>query len=139
MENEKLINEFYKEVYNNKNLTLIPKLFTEDCVFRGSIGQEKYGHEGIAEYVSLIVKALDKFECTFLQVICEEENAYARIKFSGIHQDQFMGYSPSGKPVSWIGSVEFKFRNGKISELWALGDLHGLVQQLRDNSAGLGL
>ena len=139
MENEELISEFYNEVYNNKDLARIPKLFTDDCVFRGSIGQEKFGHEGIAEYVRLITEAFGEFECTFHQVICEHENAYTRIRFSGIHQDKFMGYSPSGKPVSWIGSVEFKFRNGKISELWALGDLHGLVQQLRANSAEPGL
>ena len=91
------------------------------------------GHEGIAEYVTLITNALGEFESTIHQVICEDENAYARIRFAGIHQDQFMGYSPSGKAVNWIGTVEFRITGGKISELWALGDLHGLVQQLRAN------
>lgn len=135
MENENLINQFYYQVYNHKALDLIPKLFTDDCIFRGSIGQEKRGHEGIAEYVTLITDALGDFESTIHQVICENQNAYARIRFAGHHQGEFMGYAPSGKSVSWIGTVEFQFKNGLISELWALGDLHGLVQQLRTNDA----
>lgn len=137
VENENLINQFYYQVYNHKSLNLIPKLFTDNCIFRGSLGEEKVGHEGIAEYVTLITDALGEFECTIHQIICENENAYARIRFAGIHQDQFMGYPPSGKMVNWIGTVEFSITNGKISELWALGDLHGLVQQLRANNTSV--
>ncbi len=46
-----------------------------------------------------------------------------------------MGYAPSGKRVEWHGSAHFTFADGKVCDLWVLGDVHGLLLQLYDNSS----
>ena len=54
--------------------------------------------------------------------------------FTGIHRDDFMGYAPSQKEVSWKGCALFTFRDHLIADVWVLGDLKGLENQLQRNA-----
>jgi hypothetical protein len=53
----------------------------------------------------------------------------------GLHTGVFRGYSPTGKPVQWLGAALFHGKSGVISSLWVLGDLAGLDSVLEQNSA----
>lgn len=134
MHNKKLIEEFYERVWNNRDVEYIPNLFVERCTFKGSIGKETRGYKGIEEYVVLITNALGNYRCKIQQVISENNKAYAKVEFSGIHKGELMGYTPSGKKLTWLGAAEFQFEEGKISSVWVLGDVFGLVQQLNANN-----
>ena len=46
----------------------------------------------------------------------------------------FMGFSPTQKPVEWMGAALFTFSGGKITDLWVLGDVDGLKAQLSANA-----
>ncbi|HUN24303.1 MAG TPA: ester cyclase [Anaerolineales bacterium] len=70
-----------------------------------------------------------------MDCISEENKSVARMLFSGIHQDVFWGYPPTGERVEWAGAAFFTFEQGKILDLWVLGDVHGLLQQLAHNQA----
>jgi predicted ester cyclase len=56
------------------------------------------------------------------------------MRFSGIHVGDFRGYRPSGLPVHWEGAALFSFEDGRIRELWVLGDLIGLDAMLKSNA-----
>ncbi|MBS0394442.1 MAG: ester cyclase, partial [Proteobacteria bacterium] len=56
-------------------------------------------------------------------------------RFSGKHVGPFRGYAPTGKSVEWLGAALFQCHGPRISELWVLGDLHSLDQQLSQNAA----
>jgi predicted ester cyclase len=51
--------------------------------------------------------------------------------FSGVHRDTFLGVPATGRRVAWAGAAFFTFDDGLISDLWVLGDLYGLHEQLR--------
>ena len=55
--------------------------------------------------------------------------------FTGIHQDEFMGYAPTQKQLSWHGCALFTFEGELIKDVWVLGDLKNLEDQLRRNKA----
>ena len=67
-------------------------------------------------------------------MIAEGNQAFARLRFSGMHRAEFFGYQPTGKRVEWAGAAVFTFAGEKISALWVLGDIHGLLQQLANNA-----
>jgi len=71
---------------------------------------------------------------TFLDLIVENRQAFARIRFHGIHLGEIFGYAPTGKLVEWIGAALFTFRDDKIADLWVLGDVHGLLQLLQQQA-----
>ena len=129
-----IIRAFYEGIWNKHDKSQIPELLHEDFSFRGSLGQERHGHAGFAAYVDFVHTALSDYRCEIQEMIAEGNKAFARLLFSGMHRAEFFGYQPTGKRVEWVGAAVFTFAGEKISALWVLGDIHGLLQQLANNA-----
>lgn len=129
--NRDLIRRFYEELWNNFDKRKVPELLTDDVKFRGSLGQEKFGHSGFTEYMDMIQTAFPDFTNHVEVIISEGDRAFARLTYRGTHRGPVFGIRPTNRHVEYAGAVAFRFRGEKISEVWALGDVHGLLQQLR--------
>ncbi len=125
-----LVEQFYSRIWNKHDLTMIPVLLADDFVFRGSLGVEKHGHAGFAEYVEMVHAALDEYRCDILETVSEPGKVFARMRFSGIHRGELMGCPATGKPVKWDGAALFHMNGARIARLWVLGDLTALRKQL---------
>jgi predicted ester cyclase len=66
--------------------------------------------------------------------VTEGERAFARMRFEGIHRVPFLGFAPTGQRVDWAGAALFALKGDKIADLWVLGDLQGLREQLQRNA-----
>ena len=128
------VRRFYEVLWDAHDNEAIPTVLHENFTFRGSLGQEKRGHEGFAEYVHMVHEALADYRCTIEELVAEGEKVFAKMTFGGIHRKEFMGYAPSGKRVSWHGCALFTFNGDLISDVWVLGDLKNLENQLRENT-----
>lgn len=124
------VRKFYDVIWNQHDKKSIPSVLTEDFIFRGSLGLEKYGHNGFVEYLDMIHKALGNYECRIIELVTESQRVFARMKFSGIHREEFMSYAATGKQVHWEGAALFHFSEGLVKSLWVLGDLNFLEKQL---------
>lgn len=127
-----LVEEFYSEIWNRHDPSKIPHLLTEDVIFRGSLGPSLVGREDFARYVDGVHGALGDYRCEIVDLVVEGKKAFARMRFSGVHRGELLGHPPTGKPVEWAGAALFTFREGRIAELWVLGDLHGLLRLLQE-------
>ena len=128
------VRRFYKVLWDAHDKKAIPSVLQEDFTFRGSLGQEKRGHRGFADYVDMVHKALANYKCIIEELVGEGDKVFAKMTFTGIHRSDFMGYQPSQKEVSWKGCALFTFRGSLIADVWVLGDLKGLEDQLKRNS-----
>lgn len=129
----KLVDAFYGQVWNEGNLDAISYLVAEDFTFRGSLGMELQGRAAFKNYVLSVRGALADYRCGILACVSEGSQAFAQMRFSGIHAAPFRGFSPTGRPVHWLGAALFRFANNAISDLWVLGDLAGLDAVLKSN------
>jgi steroid delta-isomerase-like uncharacterized protein len=130
-----LVASFYADIWNRGDLSSIPSLLCDDFTFRGSLGAERKGHAGFAAYVSMVRGALDGYRCEILDLVTEDLRAFARMRFSGVHVGEFLGYAPSGKQVEWMGAALFTAgKDGRIADLWVLGDVQALTSQLQTNA-----
>jgi predicted ester cyclase len=131
-----IIRLFYDEMWNKADKSRIPEIFHSGFSFRGSLGPVLIGHDQFAGYVDDVVRALPDFVCEILEMTEEGDRVVARMLFGGSHAGELLGYTPTGKRVSWHGSAHFKFRDGLVDDLWVLGDVHGLRQELEANKGG---
>ena len=130
---ERQVRKFYDVIWNQHDKTEVPNVLHEGFRFRGSLGQEKLGHRGFIEYVDMVHQALANYECVIEDLVCEPGKVFTKMRFSGIHQGEFLGYAPTQKTVSWAGCALFTFEGDKVSDLWVLGDLKSLEHQLKAN------
>jgi predicted ester cyclase len=70
-------------------------------------------------------------KCVIEDLVIEEDRAAARMTFSGRRQGRLLGPEPTGRLRQLGGAAFFKTKDGRISDLWALGDLDALKRQLR--------
>ena len=127
------VRKFYEVLWDAHDKDAMPSVLHENFTFRGSLGQEKRGHAGFAEYVDMVHKALGEYKCIIEELVSEGDKVFAKMTFTGIHRDEFMGYPPTQKRVNWKGCALFTFDDKLIKDVWVLGDLKNLEAQLKAN------
>jgi len=50
--------------------------------------------------------------------------------FKGRHQAPFLGVGGTGREIKWAGAAFFRTKGERITELWVLGDIDSVKQQL---------
>jgi len=128
------VRKFYEILWDAHDKDAIPSVLHENFTFRGSLGQEKRGHAGFAEYVDMVHKAIGEYRCIIGELVSEGNKVFAKMTFTGIHRDEFMGYAPTQQRVSWNGCALFTFEKERITDVWVLGDLKNLEEQLKRNA-----
>lgn len=127
------VRKFYQVLWDAHDKASIPLILHKNFAFSGSLGQEKKGHEGFAEYVDMVHNALSDYKCNIEDMVEEGEKVFAKMSFTGIHRNKFMGYPPSHKRLTWKGCALFTFAGDRITDVWVLGDLKSLGDQLKQN------
>ena len=133
----RLIERFYHEVWNRADEAVAHDILHADFRFRGSLGQEKRGPEGFIAYMRQIHAALAGYTCTIEAVIEEGPRAAVRLRFAGIHQGPFFGVAATGREIAWAGAAFFGTDEGRITELWVLGDVDAVKVQLGRGGAAI--
>ncbi|HEV2603348.1 MAG TPA: ester cyclase [Microvirga sp.] len=128
---KEVVRVFYKEMWDHADKSLIPAIFHEDFTFRGSLGPMLRGHEEFGRYVDWVTSALGDYTSDILALVEEDERVTGKLRFHGYHQQEMFGVPPSGYHVWWYGAPIFTFENGKVRDLWVLGDIYGLIQRLQ--------
>lgn len=132
---KQVVHLFYKQMWDHADKSLIPSIFHEDFTFRGSLGPVLVGHAEFAGYVDLVTGALRDYTSDILELIEEGDKVSGKIRFHGLHRAPLFGFAPTGRHVAWLGAPIFTFEGPKVRDLWVLGDVHGLIAQLRGADA----
>jgi len=126
-----LVKKFISDIWNRGELNLIPHVCASNIRFNGNTGLDKIGHDGFARMVATIHEALSDYHCEIHSMVVEDNKAFCRLRFSGKHTGELLGYPPTGQVVSWMGATEFTCLNGRILKVWELGDMKTLEEQLQ--------
>ncbi len=124
------VRKFYEAIVSQADISVVEALLTEDFSLRGSLGHTHHGHKGFMLYMDFVRRALGHYQCDILDMIEEDNKVWARMHYSGIHQGELFGHAPTHGKLKWEGVALFAFRDGRISELWALGDVQSVIKQL---------
>lgn len=126
----RLIERFYHDVWNRADEAVARGILDPDFRFRGSLGPERRGVEGFIAYMRQIHAALGDYTCTILEIIEQGERAAVRLRFAGRHQGPFFGVEATDREIAWAGAAFFRMAEGRIAELWVLGDVDAVKAQL---------
>lgn len=130
-QNKELINSYYENLWNNKDKSYIDKLLSEDIVFRGSLGIQTVGKKAFEEYFDMITGAISNLYHGVETMVAENNQVAARAVYNGKHTGRLMDFEPTNNRIRYNGASFFQIENGKIKEIWVLGDLNTLYKQLK--------
>jgi len=123
-------------MWNRWDKTAFPDLLCRDITLRGSLGVEVKGYDGVSAYMDQIRAAFPDFHNSVEEIISEGPTAFARLTYTGTHRGEVLGFAPTGRSIAYAGVAVFRFRDGKICEVWVLGDLYTLSKELAASGKG---
>jgi steroid delta-isomerase-like uncharacterized protein len=129
-ENRRLVRRYYDELWNRWNFNLIEELLSPDFRFRGSIGVMARGHRAFRDYVAMIRAAFPDFHNHVESMLAEENQAVARLRYTGTHRGKLFGVEPAGKYICYSGVGIFAIGGYQLMSAWVLEDQYELMCQL---------
>jgi steroid delta-isomerase-like uncharacterized protein len=130
--NADIIRAFYADLWERGDLACLPALMHEDVAFQGTFGQTMHGHDAFAAYVRSVRLAFSTYRCVVVDLLADGDRVATRIRFSGVHDaGPFLDHPPSGRELAWEGVGFFTLDAGRIRHLWVMGDMLGLMNQLK--------
>ena len=105
-----LVKRFIADIWNRGELDDIPKICHPSLRFNGHIGMDRVGHEGFSRMVSTVREALGDYHCEIHSLVAENNKAFCRLRFTGKHVGNLLGYPATGKTVCWNGASEFSVK-----------------------------
>lgn len=129
-----LVKQFYLHLWNQRDYEIANQILQEQVNFRGSLGPAMVGRDKVCEYVKSVTDALQNYTCEIQEIVVDGEKAAAKVLFRGLHVGEFMGFEPTGKEVTWVGTAFFESSDGMLTKIWVLGDLAGLKDMLEQNN-----
>ncbi|MDD3324939.1 MAG: ester cyclase [Sulfurospirillaceae bacterium] len=129
-QSKQLIEEYYDVIWNEKKLDQVSKFVHTDVTFRGSLGMKVEGVRGFCDYAQMLFGAFPNLYHAIEDIVMEGDKVAARIAYTGTHTGKLFGFEPTGNRVRYSGASFFKLEDGKIRDIWVLGDLNTLYSQL---------
>ena len=126
----RLVQRFYHEVWNEADETVAREILHADLRFKASLGPVRTGPEGFIDYMRSIHVGLAGYRCVIDDLIETDTRAAARLHFRGTHRGPFFGMPPTGNDIEWIGAAFFTTDGRQITDIWVLGDVDAVKQQL---------
>ncbi|MBX9978465.1 MAG: ester cyclase [Mycobacterium gordonae] len=125
-----LVTRFYRRLWNEWDDAAVGDTLAPGITFRGSLGQTTVGLDAWRSYRDQIHRAAPDFHNELLDLITTHNRAAARLRYTGTHRATLLDIPATGRVFSYTGAAFFTVANGLITDIWVLGDLDGLRQQL---------
>jgi len=127
-----VVRAFYADLWERAGFDRLPLLLHEDVAFQGTFGQTMRGLDAFGTYVRSVREAFGTYRCDVRELVVDGGRAAARVGFSGTHDaGPFLGVEPTGRELAWEGVGFFEVEEGRIRRLWVMGDMLGLMAQLK--------
>jgi steroid delta-isomerase-like uncharacterized protein len=131
MANQHLLNRVAEEVFNQRDLDAVNKLFSDDYVMHDpNAAQEIRGRDGFKAYVGRFHQAFPDLEVEQVDQLVDGDRVATRFLIRGTHEGELLGIAPTGTKVTVDGTIISRIESDRIAEEWTVVDTLGLLQQL---------
>jgi steroid delta-isomerase-like uncharacterized protein len=93
-------------------------------------GSGDLGVEAMKAFAAEFRRGFPDFRDTVDLQLAEGELVATRFTSTGTHRGEFMGVAPTGRRLTWTGTVIDRVVDGRIVESWGNWDMMGMLQQL---------
>ncbi len=128
--NKQIVESYYENLWNKKDKSYINKLLDDNIVFRGSLNVATKGKVEFEEYFDMITTAIPNLYHGIEMLVCQNNTVAARAVYNGTHKGKLFDFEATNNRIRYNGASFFTIENGKIVDIWVLGDLNSLYKQL---------
>lgn len=126
----RLVQQFYDDMWNTFDVSVLEQITAPDVTFRGSLGDVTTGRAELAGYVRKVQSAFPDFHNEVVELVAEGDRGFARLRYTGTHLGPLGDLAPTGRRITYEGAARFEVSDSVIRDVWVLGDRVTLYEQL---------
>jgi steroid delta-isomerase-like uncharacterized protein len=127
---EAVVREWFDQLWNQKKIDTIDRLFATYGVAHGLTGDTMKGHDGFRAFYSNFSAAFPDIQIDVLRTIVQGEFVVAHNRATGNHDGDTLGFPATGRNAIFEGVTIVRVVDGKIVEGWNFYDFLSMYQQL---------
>ena len=133
--NKTTVRRYFEEALDNRNLDVLDKIVTRDCIIhRPEASEPIRGLEAFEHALEKILQVYSELTTTIHDLIAEEDRAACRLSHRAVNRGAWTSrlgrHAVAGKTVSWKAIAIFRIPDGKIAEEWVSRDELGMLIEL---------
>lgn len=132
MTNKELVKSYYEDLWNKQDKSYVDKIFADDFEFHGSLNISTHGKKEFEDYMTMILSAIPNLYHGIELMVSEGNTVVVRAIYNGTHEGKLFDYEPTNNRIRYNGASFFTIKDGKIKNIWVLGDLNSLFKQLTE-------
>jgi len=87
--------------------------------------------QATVDFFAARLAGIPDLRVTVEAAVAVADKAAASFVYAGTHGGTYFGIAPTGRPLRFTSCDIFLVRNGRIAEHWGMGDIAGILAQLR--------
>jgi predicted ester cyclase len=124
--NKAIVERFYEEVMNQKNLDALGELFDANLI----VHDLDFGANGID--LPAMLASMPDFRATTTLWVVKDDLVTAVVTYNGTHTGgELLGVPATGKPVTFSIIDIVRIKDGKIAELWHNVPTSDILEQIQ--------
>ena len=129
--NKAVARRHFEELWTNADLAVADEIYSPDAVGHcGNLPDQTGYPECEKELVRQDRVAFPDGTATVEDQIAEGDKVLTRWRFRGTHLGPLYGSQASGREISVAGFHVHRIVDGRVTEVWALGDFYSLLLQM---------
>jgi steroid delta-isomerase-like uncharacterized protein len=127
-ENKTIARNYIEQVWNAHQVDHLEKFVAKDVVHHDAPGVTDY--DSVKQFVAMTLAAVPDLKITIDDEIAEGDRVVQHQSCSGTQKGELLGMPATGKHFVFPGVFIFRVSNGKIAEMWGVGDTMSMMQQI---------
>ena len=119
------------DTYNGRRLDAFDALLTEDCALVRD-GVEVRGREAVKRVLGQLYRAIPDLEYRIDDAVSAGDKIAMRWEGHGTHRGEYLGISPTGTAMSYVGITFCETRGDRIARLWVSTNLLERLRSLAE-------
>lgn len=139
--NKAVVERYFREVLDRRNIDLLPELFARDVVLHRP-GFDVTGLDAALQRLRAVLQDYTAFSTELAGLIAEGDMVAVRV-FHRVRARPHTFRSRAGEvrlaaeqDINWPAMVQFRLRDGKIAEEWVMRDELGMLAQMGKITVG---
>lgn len=87
--------------------------------------------QGTVRFFAGRLKGMSDLKVTIEASVANGDTAAASFVYEGTHTGEYLGVAPTGRRLRFTSCDIFRVADGRIAEHWGMGDIAGIIAQLK--------
>src|SRR5216683_7270765 len=129
-DNLAVVRNMEEDLFNHRDPAAVDRYVSPAYTLRTAEEGAPSGREAIKAYIAAYLDAFPDLHISIDQLLAVGDKVVGVFTFTGTHQGDLFGVTPTGRTISVRQIAIYRLENGQVVDEWEISDQLGLMQQI---------